>query len=165
MHTVSMFMTTEGLVTVEPDASVADAVQRVVDAGISHLLVTTRGDLVGLVCVCDLDRAHVGATVEECMARDPITVDVATSAALAGRVMLERGISCLPVMAGGALRGVITVGDLRRAGIVDAPPERCISCGSTEHVRCETRGHSVGYCLECTRRSEPPGWDDDLGGG
>lgn len=165
MHTVSMFMTTERLVTVEPDAPVADAVRRVVDAGISHLLVTTRGDLVGLVCVCDLDQARTGATVDECMARDPVTVDVATSAALAGRLMLERGISCLPVMAGGALRGVITLGDLRRAGIVDAPPERCIACGSTEHVRCETRGRSVGYCLECTRRSEPPTWNDDLGGG
>lgn len=165
MHTVSKFMTSENLVTVPPELSVADAVQRVEDAGISHLLVTSHGNLVGLVCVCDLDQSRTGATVEECMARELTTVDVATSAALAGRLMLEQGIGCLPVLAGGRLRGVITIGDLRRAGIVDAPAERCVSCGTTDHVRCENRGGSVGYCLECTQRSVPPGWDEDLGGG
>lgn len=42
---------------------------------------------------------------------------------------------------------------------------RCVACGSTDHVRCERGDRSIGYCLECTRRSEPPHADDDLGGG
>jgi acetoin utilization protein AcuB len=165
MHTVSRLMTRVPLVTGAPDLAVGEATRRVIDAGISHLLVLQGNDLVGLVCICDLDQARTGAKVADCMTRDPITVDVATSAELAGRLMVERGISCLPVLGGGALRGVLTLGDLRRAGVVDSPAESCVSCGSTDHVRCEGRGRSVGYCLQCTRRSEPPAWDDDLGGG
>lgn len=162
---VAYLMTNEGLVTIEPHTAVSVAVRAVIDAGISHLLVTEREALVGLVCLCDLDQARTGSTVADCMSRGPVTVEPTTPAVTAGQLMLERGISCLPVVSDGVLRGVITLGDLQRAGIVDLPVERCIACGSEEHVRCEGPGRAVGYCLECTRRSEPPRWDEDLGGG
>jgi CBS-domain-containing membrane protein len=151
--------------TVDPDLPVRAAIELVIDEGVSHLLVTEREDLVGLVCLCDLDAAPTGASVRECMSRELVTIDVATSPAEAVHVMLEGRIGCLPVVSEGELCGVVTLGDLRRAGFVDLPVERCVACGSTEHVRCDRQGRSVGLCLECTRRSEPPGSDDDLGGG
>ena len=161
---VAVLMASDPL-TVGPEVLVRDAVRIVIDRGISHLLVTERDDLVGLVCVCDLDQASTGASVGECMSREPITVDPQTRATEAARIMLERKVGCLPVLAGDRLAGVLTLGDLRRAGVIDLPVERCIACGSKDHVRCERSGRSVGYCLECTRRSEPPGPNDDLGGG
>lgn len=151
--------------TVEPHVPVRAAIEIVIEEEISHLLVIERGALVGLVCLCDLDAAPTGASVSECMSRDLVTIDVATSPAQAARIMIDGRIGCLPVMSERRLCGVVTLGDLRRAGVVDLPVERCVACGSTEHVRCGHHGRSVGYCLECTRRSEPPSWDDDLGGG
>lgn len=161
---IADLMATDPL-TVEPGLPVRAAIQLVIDEGVSHLLVTERDELVGLACLCDLDAAATGANVGECMSRELVTIDVTTSAAEAAHIMLEGRIGCLPVLAEGALCGVVTLGDLRRAGIVDLPVERCVSCGSTEHVRCDHQGRSVGFCLECTRRSEPPCPDDDLGGG
>jgi len=155
----------DDLLTVEPNVLVREAIRLVDDRGISHLLVTERDGLTGLVCLCDLDQAPTGARVGDCMSRELLTVDPDTDVDEAGRLMIDRNVSCLPVVSEGRLVGVITLGDLKRAGVVDLPVDTCIACGSHQHVRCGHVGHSVGYCLECTRRSEPPGPNDDLGGG
>ena len=49
-------------VTIQPEDLVGNAVQIAVDEGISHLMVIERDDLVGLVCMCDLDRASTGSS-------------------------------------------------------------------------------------------------------
>ena len=152
------------LLTVEPSILVREATRLVNERGISHLLVTGEEGLEGIVCLCDLDQAPTGASVGECMSRELLTVEPQMSADEAGRIMLGRGVSCLPVLADGQLVGVLTLGDLKRAGVVDLPIDTCVACGSDEHIRCEHTGRSVGYCLDCTRRSEPPGPNDDLGG-
>ena len=165
MTAISSLMTHDRLVTIGPDALVAEAARTIADAGISHLLVTGDGEhLLGVFCVCDLDRAPSRTTLRQHLKQRPVTVEASTEVATVAEIMLASNVSCLPVVEGGALKGVVTLHDLRRLGLLEGEAERCSACGSTEHVRCS---HGVGLCIDCTRKSQPPepGTDDELGGG
>jgi CBS domain-containing protein len=169
MTSVSTLMTREQLVTIGPEATVRDAAERLSSAGISHLLITGEGEkLLGVVCACDLDQAATGTRLHQHIHARPITVDVTTDAEVAAQLMEGQRVSCLPVLDGGRLRGVITLHELRRRGLVDREDERCSACGSTEHVRCSSL-RPIGLCIECTRKSEPPDSEleieNELGGG
>jgi predicted transcriptional regulator len=169
MTSVSTLMTRDRLVTLGPDVSVSDAARTLANAGLSHLLVTEEGEkLLGVFCICDLDRAATGTPLRAHLHDVPVTIDLHADADDALRVMSQRHVHCLPVLDEGRLRGVITLHDLRRNGLAGAEEEHCSCCGSTEHVRCN-HGRDVGLCFDCTRQSEPPnlelGLDAELGGG
>lgn len=170
MTSVSTLMTRDRLVTIGPEATVGDAARRLAAEGISHLLVTGEGEsLLGVFCVCDLERAATSTRLRQHIATArPITVDATTEADVALALMEKQHISCLPVLDGGCLCGVITLHELRRRGLVDGEEECCSACGSTEHVRCSAH-RALGLCIECSRKSEPPDGeldaDAELGGG
>jgi CBS-domain-containing membrane protein len=169
MTSVSTLMTRDRLVTIGPEATVSDAAKRLSCAGISHLLVTGEGEkLLGVFCACDLEHAATNTRLRQHIHARPITVDVTTDADVALELMEGQRVSCLPVLDAGCLRGVITLHELRRRGLVDREDERCSACGSTEHVRCSST-RPIGLCIECTRKSEPPNVELDieteLGGG
>lgn len=169
MTSVSSLMTRDRLVTIGPEATVSDAARRLASAGISHLLVTGEGErLLGVFCACDLERAATGTRLRQHIHARPITVDVTTDAHVALELMEDQHVSCLPVLDAGCLRGVITLHELRRRGLVDGEEERCSACGTTEHVRCSPR-RALGLCIECSRKSEPPSVEleieTELGGG
>jgi acetoin utilization protein AcuB len=165
MTAISSLMTQDRLVTIGPDALVSEAARTIADAGISHLLVTGDGEhVLGVFCVCDLDRAPSRTQLRQHLNRKPVTVEANTDVAAVAQLMLASNVSCVPVVEGGALKGVVTLHDLRRLGLLEGEAERCSACGSTEHVRCS---HGVGLCIDCTRKSQPPDpdVDDELGGG
>lgn len=169
MTAVSAIMTRERLVTMGPDATVGDAAERLASAGISHLLVTgTDEHLLGVLCTCDLERAGLGTRLREHLRARPVTVDVTADAAVALELMGDQGVSCLPVLDAGRLRGVLTLHELRRRGLVTGEEERCGACGTTEHVRCSPN-RALGLCIACHRKSQPPDFELDieteLGGG
>jgi predicted transcriptional regulator len=167
MTTISALMTRGPLVTVGPEAWVADATKLLADAGISHLMVTADNEtLLGVMCVCDLDRVPLGTQLKQHMHVAPVTVEADTEAEIALTIMTSRQVSCLPVLENGRLSGVVTLSDLRRGGLAAGGEERCSACGGREHVRC-SHGRSIGLCIECTRIAEPPDGDEDpeLGGG
>jgi predicted transcriptional regulator len=169
MTAVSTLMTRNRLITIGPEATVSDAARTLAKAGISHLLVTGDHDcLLGVFCVCDLDRAPTGTRLQQHLHAKPVTVDMWTETDVALNLMEQRHVSCLPVMDAGRLRGVITLHDMRRMGLVDGEEECCTACGSSDHVRCSHK-RPVGLCLECARKSEPPNLelelDAELGGG
>ena len=151
------------LLAIGPTASVREAAVILARERVSHLLVTEGGELLGILCSCDIELAAQGDTVAHAMSRRAVTIDAEASPAEALEVMQASGVSCLPVVADGSLRGVVTLHDLVRLGLADGA-ERCSACGSSEHVRCAEHG-VVGLCLECTRRSEPPAADEELGVG
>ncbi len=65
-----------------------------------------------------LDLATLKKRVHQFMTRHPITVDPELPAQDAAKVLLERGISCVPVIDGeGSLQGIVTTRDLLRAAI------------------------------------------------
>jgi len=165
MQSVSELMTAAPLVTVRPDATVAEAARVIADHGVSHLLVTLRDKLVGVVCICDLDAAPQSASVAEHMSARPLTVEPDATAAATAERMRSSGVSCMPVVLRGALEGVVTLSDLQRGGYATEIEHRCAACGSDDHVRTHEHMQVVGFCIECRRSSQPPRWDDDLGGG
>jgi hypothetical protein len=127
-----------------------------------------RERLLGVFCACDLDRVGASTCLHQHIHAEPITVDVTTDADFAIELMEHQRVSCLPVLDSGRLCGVITLHDMRRRGLVDGGEEHCSACGSTEHVRCSPT-RTVGLCIDCTRKSEPPNVELDieteLGGG
>ena len=163
MPAIGDIMTRERLLTVAPEALVSDAARIASSAHVSHLPVIEHGALAGIVCVCDFEHVHDGSPVSECMNRAPVTVDVGMPAAEVAELMFERRINCVLVASGNVVHGIVTLRDLRRAGVIDEAPSHCASCGSEDHVRCARRGGTLGYCLDCTRRSIAPGFE--IGGG
>jgi signal-transduction protein with cAMP-binding, CBS, and nucleotidyltransferase domain len=163
MRKVSEVMTGAPLVTADGATLVSRAAHLLAERAVSHLLVVEDGRLVGVVCACDLDRARALLPIAAVMSR-PRTVDVEATTFEAAGTMLREGIGCLPVLAAGALAGIVTRSDLCRAGVLEQTPQHCAACGSRDHVRSIRRGAPVGFCLECDRRSEPPSPDEDIGG-
>lgn len=166
MTMIAELMTRERLVTIGPRQTVREGSQRMQGEQISHLLVVERGELVGMLCACDLELAAHDSEVQSVMSQQLITADVASDALEVAASMLERGLTCLPVTAAGELCGVVTVRDLARAGVIEFELPRCDVCGSEDHVRCSLPGRGeLALCIECVRSSEPPADDDELGGG
>jgi acetoin utilization protein AcuB len=60
----------------------------------------------------DRDRYTVRRPVHQIMTRNPVTVDAEAGLDEAAARMLEAGVSCLPVVDGGRLVGVLTRKDL-----------------------------------------------------
>jgi signal-transduction protein with cAMP-binding, CBS, and nucleotidyltransferase domain len=97
------------------------------------------------------------------MSSPPMVVLPSAPIEAAATMVEEAGIGCLPVVAGARVVGIVTRGDLRRAGVLDTDATPCTCCGTTHHVRPD---HDTGfyYCTEC-RHPEWPCEDADLGVG
>ena len=125
-------------ITIAPDASVHDAKRIVQDRGVHYLpVVDRRGKLIGIVTRTDLMRASPSAAttltvheanyllarlqVKDAMTSPAITVFEDLPIEEAALLMVEKEISCLPVLHAegprgeGKLVGIITEGDIFRA--------------------------------------------------
>jgi len=154
------------LATVEPLTTLDEAEERAQRAGVRHLLVIAGDQLVGMVCRCDLVAPHDPGDVVVSRMSCPV-VDVAPSATLGEALdaMNRYRVGCVPVVGGtGVVLGIVTRGDLRRAG---APEEalgggHCVACGSTHGVCADHTG--IDYCLDCLDRARACA-DDEIGNG
>jgi IMP dehydrogenase len=107
------------VLTIEPTASVIDALRMMVGANVGSLLVTEGGSIVGIVterdylrrvALQDVDERDL--FVHEIMSTPVIYVTPATGIEECMALMTERRIRHLPVMEDDQLRGVISIGDL-----------------------------------------------------
>jgi CBS domain-containing protein len=132
------------VITVRPEASLREVASVLVEHGISGLPVVDRtGVLVGVISEADFVAKELGvpehrhrvlelflgesaadsadiakaeaATAGEAMTSPAITVDPDASVRDAARIMTERQINRLPVVAGGRLVGIVSRADLVRA--------------------------------------------------
>ena len=118
-------------ITITPDTTFPDAFRIIREKGIRYLpVVNKRGKLIGIVTQTDLLHASPSSattltvfevnyllarlTVREVM-QTPITVPEEAPIESAAKVMVEKGISCLPVMRDGELAGIITETDIFKA--------------------------------------------------
>lgn len=109
------------LAVVEPDWRLDDAVDRARRLGISHLLVTRRNELVGIVACGDAAQAaREGAHVADHMQTDLVAIPPTMTLGAVAALMGERDVGCLPIVVDGKLVGVVTRGDLRAVGMSDA---------------------------------------------
>ena len=107
------------LISIDADASVFDAVKKMVDANVGAVLVTGSGGIEGIFTERDyLKRIAVeGRTsretkVREVMSSPVIVVTPQTSVEETMAIMSNRKIRHLPVVDSGEVAGMISIGDL-----------------------------------------------------
>lgn len=113
-----------------PDEPVVDAIRLMADKRIGALLVMQGGRLVGIVSERDYARKVVlqGKSSRDTPVRDIMTAEVMTvglddTAEHCMQLVTNRRIRHLPVMDGGHVLGVVSIGDLVRAVIEDQQVE------------------------------------------
>lgn len=108
-----------GLLKVDADASVLDAVKQMVQANVGSLLVTDGGEVTGIVTERDylrrvaLDGQPDDRTpVRAIMSSPLIVVTPETSVDECMALMTNRRIRHLPVVADGEVTGIVSIGDV-----------------------------------------------------
>ena len=114
--------------TITAGTTVGRAAKIAAEQGVHHLVVVRRGELMGVLCTCDLKEAPEAALVASRMTRRVIKVDAAAPLTLAAELMEDYDVGCLPSLWLGAW-GIVTVGDLARTGAspgtgFEGPPYR-----------------------------------------
>jgi hypothetical protein len=139
------------LATVQVTASCAEADEAARRAGVRHLLVLDAGHLVGVLCRCDLVDASPGNPVAALMPHDLFALDAGATLGVALAAMNRLSVGFLPVVTDRLVLGVITRGDLRRAGVPEERlgARRCAACGSPHGVRPHPTLCCVDFCLDC----------------
>jgi CBS domain-containing protein len=104
---------------IEGDASVLEAVKRMVDAGVGSLLVTEGGEIAGIFTERDYlrrmtleDRDAKETPVREVMSSPLVAVTPQTAVDECMAMMTDRRIRHLPVVDEGNVVGVVSIGDL-----------------------------------------------------
>ncbi len=125
---------TRNPITVTPDTTFPQAIKAIRNNKIRHLPVVEGNKLVGIIVENDLlsNQPSKATTlsvfeiysllnslqVNQMMSKPVITVEGDCPIEEAARIMVEKKISCLPVMAGSDLVGIITETDIFRALVV-----------------------------------------------
>jgi CBS domain-containing protein len=104
---------------IDPEASVLDAIRQMAENHIGALLVMQQGKLIGVLSERDyarkvvlMGRSSTSTAVREIMSSPAITIDPHSSVDDAMRLMTEKRIRHLPVVQGGAVTGLLSIGDL-----------------------------------------------------
>lgn len=112
------------LYSIDPDEPVLAAVQAMSDHGIGALLVMRGADLLGIVSERDYarkvvlkGRSSAETPVWEIMSAPVVTIDPDATVATCMLVMTEQRIRHLPVVNGGRVVGMLSIGDLVKAVI------------------------------------------------
>jgi CBS domain-containing protein len=120
-----------GLQTISPDKTVHEASQKLVEFNIGALPVCdAEGGLVGIITERDILRETakhgsdaVGNNIAGVMTRNVMTCTADDDIETAMRIMTERRIRHLPVLANGDLVDIISIGDLVKAKLDGATEE------------------------------------------
>ena len=126
MPVVSNHMATD-LLTVEPDARLAEAARRMAQRGVGAVLVLEGERLAGILTERDLLKAVAAgfteeARVSEWMTRQPETVEPDETTDQAASLMIHGGFRHLPVVEGGRAIGILSIRDLIRVALHDSAP-------------------------------------------
>ena len=112
--------------TIPPQATVLEALKRLAQHDIGALLVMEGEKLLGIFSERDyarklvlLGRFSKDTRVEEVMTQEVVTVRPETDLAEAMRLMTEHRVRHLPVVEGGKVVGVISIGDAVKAIITE----------------------------------------------
>jgi CBS domain-containing protein len=108
-----------GVETIAADARLFDAVRALGEKRIGALPVVEDGRIVGIVserdviyCLRDHGPDVLERTVDQAMSSPAITIDPESEVLVALALMTRRRIRHLPVVQGGDIRGIVSIGDL-----------------------------------------------------
>ena len=139
------------IVTVAPDTPCSTADDRAREHGVRHLFVVEGGKLVGVMCRCDLyPEPEANEDVATRMSSNVYALDRSSTLAEAAAAMRTLGVGCLPIVERDLPVGLVTRGDLRRAGVPEPAlgAHVCTECGSVHGVRPDAHS-GLEYCLDC----------------
>jgi CBS-domain-containing membrane protein len=157
---------TDSIVSIAPNTHLGDA-RRLADRnGVRHLPVFEARRLVGIVCVCDLEDRWSETEVVEVMQSPVVTIGTEAPIEQAAHVMRFYGVGCLPVVDRDRVLGIVSRGDLSRAGLSNETlygDRFCASCGRHHEVLPHERMDFVYFCRDCLERSGPADPTEDLG--
>ena len=128
MTTVQQILDEKGhqILSVDPDASVFDAIQEMTDKDVGALLVVENNRLLGLFTERNYTRNVIlkGKSSPKTPVRDVMTSPIMTarpqqSVSECMAVMTEKRVRHLPVLEDGNLLGIISIGDLVKSIIAD----------------------------------------------
>jgi CBS domain-containing protein len=138
------------LETAEVATTCRDARRMCAARAVQHLPVVEGGILVGIVCTCDLRGAPPDEHLGKRMVSPVVTIrpDAPTWDAMG--TMNAADVGALPVLYHGFLIGIVTAGDLERAGL-QSTRKHCALCGARHHVRGTSRGSRCVACWEIER--------------
>jgi CBS domain-containing protein len=120
MNEVSEILGDKGhdVLQIDADALALEAVKRMVEANIGSLLVTKGGEIAGIVTERDylrrvaLEGPTEEVTVEEIMSSPLIVVTPETAIDECMALMTDRRIRHVPVVDGGEVVGIVSIGDV-----------------------------------------------------
>ncbi|GMR03085.1 MAG: CBS domain-containing protein [Acidimicrobiia bacterium] len=124
--TVANIIDTKGrdVWSIEANTSVYEALEEMADKNVGALVVTSDGELAGILSERDyarkvilLSRGSKDTLVSEIMTPDPVTVSKSDTVAACMQLMTDKRIRHLPVIDDGDVIGVISIGDVVRAVI------------------------------------------------
>ena len=113
-------------ISVEPQDTLGEVAQRMVDARTGSAIVKDFGRMIGILTERDMLKAMAGrvhtseARVREWMTPDPITLTEEASVEEAGRTMIERGFRHIPVVAGERAVGIVSIRDVAEWRLKDS---------------------------------------------
>ena len=128
MNTIRQLLDGKGydVWSTSPEASVYDALLLLAEKNVGALLVLEDGELAGIVSERDYARkvvlqgkASMQTPVREIMTAEVFTVDPQSTVEEAMALMSEKRIRHLPVVEGGDLVGLISIGDLVKSIIAN----------------------------------------------
>src|SRR5438477_10253833 len=108
------------VITIEPFDTIGHAAEKMVAEGVSAIVVSDYGTLIGIVTERDLTRAVAGrvhtseARVREWMTSDPITLGPDASPADAAKIMLDNGFRHGPIVEDDRAVGIVSIRDVAR---------------------------------------------------
>ena len=121
MNQLSEILAEKGtdVLKVDADASVFEAVRKMVDANVGSLLVTEGGEIAGIVTERDYlrrvtleGRTDKEIAVREIMSSPLVVATPETTIDECMAMMTDRRIRHIPVVEGGEVVGVVSIGDL-----------------------------------------------------
>jgi CBS domain-containing protein len=158
-ETVSEIMS-QPAVVIGPDWNVADVVALSERRNVHHFPIVERGELVGIVCTCDLRDAEPAKAVSSYARRDVATIRPERSATDAARLMAERAVGSAVVVGPDGVYGIVTRGDLLARA--DSGPllaeGHCVCCQDVKHLRPGPDGTFL--CVDCAERARGDNWFD-----
>lgn len=111
---------------VAPDAPVLEAIRLMAEHHVGALLVMRESELLGIISERDyarkvilLGRSSAETPVAQIMSAPVVTVTPASTVAECMELMTDRRIRHLPVVEGGRVSGMISIGDLVKAVIAE----------------------------------------------
>jgi len=103
---------TRDIRTIAPNASATEARSAMRTAGVRHLVVVDKRDLVGILSDRDLGGREAGTTVADLMTSTVVTAKPETTIRQAANLLRGHVIGCLVVVENDKPRGIVTTTDL-----------------------------------------------------